>query len=127
VVGYEILSNQGDYCASATIIITGLGFFASLLSMYIYGTPGYSHAHDWANTPILKWHHTLGEWVQILSYGKYSDYQLDDQYTYKWIAKAARMGFIQDDPPSTCYIICSEGMRKSVDEIIANTAKGTYN
>jgi len=120
VLGYEILSNQGDYCASATIILSGIGFLVSMISMYYHGM-------GWNNMPVLKWVRVGLVWEQRLSYGKYSEYQMDDQYTYKWMPQQQEMGFIQDNPPAECCVICSPGMRERANEIIAAMPKETYN
>lgn len=127
MVGYELISGQGDICASATILLTGLGFVVSSLSMYYHGMGGYGEAQDWNNMPIIKWEKRHGEWEQIMYHGLYKDYQTDEQYTYKWIPLEQQMGFIQDRPPAECHVFCSPGMRKRVDEILLTVPKETYN
>ena len=126
MIGYEILTNQGSYCASAAIIISGLGFIASMISMYYDGMGGYQ-AENWNNMPVLKWMKVGLIWEQRLTYGKYAEYQMDDQYTYKWLTQEQEMGFVQDSPPAECYVFCSDGMRERVNEIISNMPKETYN
>ena len=127
MLGYEILSNQGDYCASATIILSGIGFLVSMISMYYHGMNKCGGTTDWSSIPILKWVRVGLVWEQRLSYGKYSDYQMDISYTYKWLNTHQEMGFVQDNPPAKVTIICSPGMRKAVDKIILNMPKETYN
>jgi hypothetical protein len=126
VIGYEVITNTGSYCASAAILVSGLGFIASMISMYYHGM-GMSGASNWSNMPILKWVRCNDKWEQRLSYGKYAEYQMDSAYTYQWMTPQQEMGFVQDAPPAECFVICSEGMRKAVDEIISTMPKETYN
>lgn len=126
MVGYDLISNSGFNVMNILLVLLNFGLAGTLISLYYYGMGGGAHS-DWDHVPIRKWVKKNGAWEQVLTYGKYADYQLDVRYDYRWMSEVKEMGFIEDDPPPECYIICSPGMQEAVDEIIKNTPKGTYN
>lgn len=123
--GYDLISGVGPACAMSTILLTASFFFLNLIQYWWCGMP--RDEASWDKLPVISWLRKNGKWEQIETTGTYANYYNRCDYTYKWITASKGMGFIQDDPPIECTVLCSTGMRLAVDEILKDVHKGQYN